>query len=87
MTEGVTERFPPEHECQLCRLLDYRDDEINDRAGIVTVAREDGGTKTIHACERCPDELFGAHDWTSYDDLDDRYEDTDTDDTGGDHAE
>jgi len=74
-----TERFPPKHECPLCRLLNYRGDDINDREGIVTVAREDGGTKTIHSCKRCADELFGTHDWTSYEDLDDRSVDTDTD--------
>jgi len=73
---GGTERFPPEHECQLCRPLDYRRDDINDREGIVTIRREDGGIKIIHSCERCADELFGAHDWTSYGDVDDRSVDT-----------
>jgi len=68
--EGGTERFPPKHECQLCRPLEYRGDDINDREGVVTVTREDGGTKTIHCCKRCADELFGTHDWTSYDELD-----------------
>lgn len=66
------ECFPPEHECQLCRPLDYRGDDINDREGIVTIAREDGGTKTIHCCKRCADGLFGTHDWTSYDRLETR---------------
>jgi len=71
-TEVSTNRFPPEHECELCRLLDYRGDGINDRDGIVTIFREDGGTKAIHCCERCADELFGSHNWTGYDDLDER---------------
>jgi len=65
---GDTERFPPEHECQLCRPLEYRGDDINDREGIVTIRQEDGGIKTIHCCERCADELFGVHNWTSSDD-------------------
>lgn len=68
-SSGGNERFPPKDECELCRLLDYRGREINDRDGIVTIAREDGGTKTIHCCKRCADELFGVHDWTDYDDL------------------
>jgi hypothetical protein len=74
MSDGSTsdtKRFPPESECQLCRLLDYRGDEINDHNGICTIAREDGGTKIIRCCKRCADELFGTHDWTSYEDLDD----------------
>jgi len=66
-----TERYPPKHECELCRLLDYRGDDINDRSGIVTVRRDDGGIKTIDCCERCADELFETSNWTSYDDLDD----------------
>jgi hypothetical protein len=63
-------RFPPEHECQLCRLLGYREDDINDREGIATIAREGGGTKAIHCCKRCADELFETHDWTEYAELD-----------------
>lgn len=79
-----TNHFPPEHECQLCRPLDYRGDDINAKQGIVTIAREDGGTKTIHCCERCADELFESHDWTSYDDLDGREVGTGTNQSGGD---
>ena len=52
------ERIPDE--CQLCRLLDYRGDAINAPEGIDEVARDDGGTKLIHCCERCARELFGA---------------------------
>jgi len=77
---GGTERFSAEHECQLCRLRDYRGDDINDRGGIVTTHREGGGTKTIHCCERCADELFGVHNWTSHDD---RSVDTETPQDGG----
>ena len=79
MSEDGSERFPPEYECQLCRPLNYRGDDINDKAGIVTISREDGGTKTIHCCRRCPDELFPSHNWTSYEDLDGRSVDTDAD--------
>lgn len=78
-----TERFPPEHECQLCRPLGYRGDEINDHEGIVTVAREDGGTKIIRCCERCADELFDTHDWTSYDVLEQSSADIDRSGGGG----
>ena len=60
---GDTERYPPRHECELCRLLDYRGDNINGHNGIVTITREDGGTKTIRCCKRCADELFDSHDW------------------------
>ena len=70
MSDG-TERYPPKHECELCRLLDYRGGDINDHSGIVTVPRDDGGIKTIDCCERCADELFETSNWTSYDDLDD----------------
>lgn len=56
-------------ECQLCRLHDYRGDEINKPEGIATVPREDGGTKTIHCCERCADELWDEHDFTPYSQL------------------
>jgi len=71
-----TKRYPPEHECQLCRALDYRGDDINDREGVLTIRREDGGIKAIHCCERCADELFGDHNWTSYDDVDSHPVDT-----------
>lgn len=69
-TGDGSKRFPPESECQLCRPLGYRGDEINDKQGVVTIARDGGGTETIHCCERCADELWKSHDWTSYDDLD-----------------
>lgn len=54
-------------ECQLCRPLDYRGDEIAEPEGMVTVEREDGGTKIIHCCRRCADELFTGHDFSEYD--------------------
>lgn len=53
-------------ECQLCRPLDYRGDEINSPEGMTAVARDDGGTKIIHCCRRCADELFTNHDFTRY---------------------
>lgn len=56
-------------DCQLCRLLDYRGNEIKEPEGIATVAREDGGTKTIHCCRRCADELWSTHDFSSYGEL------------------
>lgn len=52
-------------ECQLCRLLDYRGDDINEPEGMATVSREDGGTKIIWCCERCADELWPTHDFTA----------------------
>lgn len=51
-------------ECQLCRLLDYRGDDINEPEGQTAIAREDGGTKIIWCCERCHDELFGTPDFS-----------------------
>lgn len=49
---------PIPEECQLCRLLDYRGDEINEPEGSVTVAREDGGDKFVYCCRRCSEEMF-----------------------------
>jgi hypothetical protein len=34
--------------------------------------------KTIYCCERCADEFFGTHNWTSYDDIADCSMDTGT---------
>lgn len=53
-------------ECQLCRPMDYRGDEINPPGGIVTVRNDDGGLKLVHCCERCADELFDDHDFATY---------------------
>jgi len=62
-----TERETIPEECQLCRLLDYRGDDINEPEGMVEVARDDGGTKIVHSCERCAHELFrGGGGWTAY---------------------
>lgn len=68
-SSGLPTKVERDNECQLCRLLDYRDDEINEPEGIATIPREDGGTKTIHCCERCPDELWDEHDWTPYESI------------------
>lgn len=54
-------------ECQLCRILDYRGKEINNPEGMTEVARADGGTKIIHCCERCCDELFDMRLFSRYD--------------------
>jgi len=64
---GTPTRDAIPEECQLCRLLGYRGDDINDPEGKVRVARDDGGTKIIHCCRRCPDELFTSHDFSRYD--------------------
>ena len=66
--DGPPTRIDRDNECQLCRPLDYRDEEINEPEGIATVKREDGGMKTIHCCKRCADGLWGEdeHDWTAY---------------------
>lgn len=66
---GLPTRVARDNECQLCRLLDYYPDDINEPEGVATVQREGGGTKTIHCCKRCADELWGekGHDWTPYD--------------------
>lgn len=53
-------------ECQLCRLMDYRDDEINPPGGIVTMSNADDDLKLVHCCERCADELFDDHDFAPY---------------------
>jgi hypothetical protein len=55
-------------ECQLCRPLDYRGDEINEPEGMVEVGRDDGGTKIIHCCERCAHELFSSPGFSAYED-------------------
>lgn len=58
-----------DNECQLCRLLDHRSEEINEPEGTVVIPRDDGGLKTIHCCYRCADELWGNESgWTPYDD-------------------
>jgi len=67
--EGLPLRVERDNECQLCRLLDYRGDEINGPEGTVVIPRDDGGLKTIHCCERCADELWGDESgWTPYGD-------------------
>ena len=63
---GGSERDSIPDECQLCRLLDYRGDEINEPEGMVEVSRDDGGTKIVHCCERCADELFTTPGFTRY---------------------
>jgi len=68
-SRGLPVRVERDNECQLCRLLDYRDDEINEPQGTVVIPRDDGGLKTIHCCERCADELWGDESgWMPYDD-------------------
>jgi hypothetical protein len=65
--------------------LGYRGNEINEPEGIATIPEEDGGTKTIHCCQRCPDELWDDHEWTPYESVEtdggepDGSEDTETD--------
>lgn len=54
-------------ECQLCKLLDHNDD-IREPEGSVTIANENGGTKFIYCCQRCPDELFDQHDFSEFED-------------------
>jgi hypothetical protein len=67
--DGLPIRVERDNECQLCRLLDYRGDGINEPEGTVVIPRDDGGLKTIHCCERCADELWGDDSgWTPYDD-------------------
>lgn len=51
-------------ECQLCRLLDYRGDEVNGPTLSIEVRREDGGVKIVFLCERCADEMGWADDPT-----------------------
>ncbi|AHG00940.1 hypothetical protein HALLA_11930 [Halostagnicola larsenii XH-48] len=58
------ENLPPQ--CQLCQLLDYRGDFINEPEGMVEVARDDGGSKIVHCCERCAEELFDDPEFTAY---------------------
>lgn len=53
-------------ECQLCRPLDYRGDEINEPEGMAEVGREDGGTKIVHCCGRCAVELFDGRLFSFY---------------------
>jgi len=44
-------------ECQLCRLLEYRGDEINAPSHSIEVRREDGGIKIVYLCQRCASEM------------------------------
>lgn len=44
-------------ECQLCRLLDYRGDDINDPTHSTMIANDGGGIKFIYACRRCFEEM------------------------------
>ena len=68
-SRGLPIRVERDNECQLCRLLDYRGDGINEPEGAVVIPRCDGGIKTIHCCKRCADELWGDESgWTPYDD-------------------
>lgn len=50
--EGIPE------ECQLCRPLDYRGDDINEPTLTTLIARDDGGTKFVYHCRRCGEELW-----------------------------
>ncbi|WP_135666647.1 hypothetical protein [Halorhabdus rudnickae] len=54
-------------ECQLCRPLEYRGEDLNSPEGMVEIARIDGGAKIIHCCRRCAEELFTNPDFTEYD--------------------
>lgn len=60
--DGEMAGYP--NECQLCRLLDYRGDDINAPTHSIEVAREDGGTKIVYLCERCAEEMGWADDPT-----------------------
>lgn len=51
-------------ECQLCRLLEYRGDEINEPSHSIEVSREDGGIKIVYLCQRCANEMGWADDPT-----------------------
>jgi hypothetical protein len=67
MSEGGVEREKTPDECELCRLVGYRGDTISEPEGMVIVAREDGGTKIVHCCEGCSDEVFSAPVFCEYD--------------------
>jgi hypothetical protein len=51
-------------ECQLCRPLDYRGDEINAPSHSIEVRREDGGIKIVYLCQRCAAEMGWGGDPT-----------------------
>ena len=70
----VTDRDKIPEECQLCRPRGYRNNEIGHPEGMVEVTRDDGGTKIVHCCRRCSNELFSNPDFSTYDEpvVDDR---------------
>lgn len=60
MSAAHTARVGIPDECQLCRLLDYRGDDINEPTHSTEIATAEGGTKIIYHCERCSLELWGT---------------------------
>lgn len=52
------DEIPPQ--CQLCQILGYRGDFINEPTHSTEIANAEGGSKIVYHCRRCGLEMWGS---------------------------